>query len=370
MSHHRSLRLRAFVNAVPSTHLERYFDGITGHPMPSPWSPFNFAILDYFLADPQNRETSVSIIEDFSRVNDICADGMNLVVRACHQAGLTIDPSCPAQELSFTLFLDHRDDFEAAWTQYLYFSSTAKLSFFSITAPHLHPTDDHVTRFRDAMQHLFANQAKGDVCHVHRSLDEGKLFLLVTRGTYRRTQAVWDGTEVTFTNFRPASEDLLVFDPAASLLQIHAALEKDRNEYLRAFCEFLLTDPQAFFTAKATPIFSLKPFQDGTFDYAGNGIITAVRLVKTRLKLDGPTSPEVELKSTHVPDSIRSELPCVSLACGEMTLARLRFDLAPPDAPPTTVTFDIEPPARSDLAQKKYAEVIEAYLSEQGVRLQ
>jgi hypothetical protein len=33
------------------------------------------------------------------------------------------------------------------------------------------------------------------------------------------------------------------------------------------------------------------------------------------------------------------------------------------------VSFDIEPPARSNLAQKKYADIIEEYLKNQGVKL-
>ena len=58
-----------------------------------------------------------------------------------------------------------------------------------------------------------------------------------------------------------------------------------------------------------------------------------------------------------------------SLASGKLTYARFRFHLRPEGEGPKKVTFEIEPPGRTDLAQKKYADIIERYLEEQKVKL-
>ena len=59
----------------------------------------------------------------------------------------------------------------------------------------------------------------------------------------------------------------------------------------------------------------------------------------------------------------------LSLQRGSLTSVKLRFQIRPEQGRALSVTCEIEPPSRTDLAQKKYADLIEKYLKEQGVKL-
>ena len=87
------------------------------------------------------------------------------------------------------------------------------------------------------------------------------------------------------------------------------------------------------------------------------------------MKLEGASEPEIEIRSRDLRWTFDQDVPCFDLDSGELKMARFQFRLHPRNRKPTTVTFEVEPPDRTDLAQKQYAEVIENYLVQQKVKL-
>lgn len=369
MPQHRGLSLKVFVRAMPWDLFERYFAQLEVENSPSGWAFINHQAMEAFLNDPENTEASGIILEDFRRINDICGHGMSILIRAYDRFGLNFDQDTRAQELAMRLFLDHRHAFEFAWSRYLLFGSTSKLSHHRIPIGGFQIGDDEIVRFRDDLQRWFARLAKGDTCEVRCFDDADEKIILITRGTYMRTLASWEKKRIVFRTFRPASEDVMVFDSKASLLSIKASLAKDRQKYLQAFASCIAGDPGLADIAQREQVFTLVPLQDSTFDFAGDGEINSVELVKVRLKLYGVADTQIEVKSKSVIRSFSQDLKGLSLASGELTFARFRFHLQPEAGEPAVVTFEIEPPSRTDLAQKKYADVIGRYLVEQGVKL-
>ena len=82
MPKHRKLTLKTFCHGVPWELFQRYFEGIFLTQQPSPWTFLNEEVMEQFLGDPQNAEASGAIQEDFRRINDIAAEGKNLLVQA------------------------------------------------------------------------------------------------------------------------------------------------------------------------------------------------------------------------------------------------------------------------------------------------
>jgi len=369
MPKHRGLTLRKFVRTVPWDLFQRYFAALEWETQPTDWVFINSDAMEEFLARPENAQAKAVIIEDFRRVNDICEQGMNLVVRACQNFGLDFDPDRPRQELAMRLFLDHREAFEFAWTRYLLYASSSRLSLHKVPSDSVVIGESELDAFRDEVRRWFADLAKGDVCNVRHFEDAGDTVILVSHGSYIRTIAYWEGDRIALNSFRPASEDILIYDPEDALLSVKASLDKDRRQYLRAFAKCIVRDETLFEEAMNTHAFSLAPLQRGKFDFGGDGPITRIDLLKVRLKLHGPGDPVVEVKSNDVLQTFARDLNGLSLASGELTLARFRFHLHPDNEKPAKVTFEIEPPSRTDLAQKRYADIIERYLVEQGVKL-
>lgn len=369
MSKHRSLVLATFIEGVPPDLLERYFAGLASENRPAGWALLNADALMEFLNAPDNEEARGAIIEELRRVNDICADGMNLLVRAHERFGLPFKRNASAQEIAMRLYVDHKDAFEFAWTRYLLYGSSGKMSRHRMPINGAGLWDGGLATFKEDIEEWFAGLAKGSVCQIHCVEDTGEHIIRISRGSYMRTVACWEGESIGFKTFRPASEDLLVYDSAASTLSIKAGIEKERQRYLQAFARHLAGDEGLADRASRNAMFSLLPLQASTFNYDGSGAVTKVDLVKVRLRLPGPENAVVDVKSEDVRATLQNTLPDLSLASGELLSARFRFQVHVEGHRPQTVAFDIEPPSRTDLAQKKYADIIEAYLAEQGVKL-
>lgn len=367
MPTHRSLNFETFVSAISPDLLERYLGHFAWESKPQGWPILNADALQEFLDRPKNAEFRGVALEEFRCINDICARGMNLVVMAYRRFGLELLEDRSAQELSMRLFLDAREAFEYAWSRYLLFGGAPKLSVYTLDAGGLEISADHVKRFAEDLRDWFAGDAKGE-CRVKQFDDAGETVILISRGSYMRTVACWKDDEIAFTTFRPASEDVLIYDHETSQLTMKAGLAKDRERYLSAFATHLAGDPGLAERAAKGHVFSLAPIQDESFDYGGNGVIASIDLLKVRLKLDGSEEPEIEIKSDDVRRTVDRYLKG-SLASGQLTYAKFRFHLRPPGGRPTRVTFEIEPPSRTDLAQKRYADIIERYLHEQRVKL-
>ncbi len=369
MPKHRGLTLRTFVSAIPWDLFQRYFRTLELEEGPSDWQLLNVEALEEFLSRPENLQAQGPILEDFRRINDICGRAMNVLVHAHRRFGLEFDNDTPRQEMAMRLFLDHREAFEFAWGRYLLYSSPARLALYRIQGPPLEIGTEEIKDFREDLRRWFGELAKGNVCEVRHFEDGDETIILVSRGSYMRTVASWEGDRITFKTFRPAAEDVLVYNRESSLLSVKAGLAKDREKYLQAFGTHLAGDDRVAESAAQDQIFNLAPIQDGRFDFVGEAPITAIQLLKVRLRLHGVGHPVLEVKSDDLMWTFGRELEGVSLESGDLTMARFRFHIRPEGERPAKVTFEIEPPARTDLAQKRHADLIERYLVNQGVKL-
>ncbi|HLB12090.1 MAG TPA: hypothetical protein VJM51_05820 [Dehalococcoidia bacterium] len=368
MSPHRRLDLDTFVAAIPPDQLERYFENFDWEKRPEGWPILNGSALGEFLDRPENAQFRGVVMEEFRRINDLCARNMNLLVTAYKRSSVDMQKDATAQTLAMRLYLDDADAFEYAWSRFLLFGGSPKLSIYPLPVLHLDITNARIARFEARLNQWFSDYAKGH-CLVKVFDDKDESIIRISRGSYMRTVACWEGDQIGFTTFRPASEDVLAYNREASQLTIKASLAKDRDEYMRSFAVCIADDEALAATIGKGQVFSLVPIQDGSFNFGGDGIIDGIELVKVRLKLAGPDEPEIEIRSKHVPDTVATYLRGLSLASGQLTYARFRLVVRPLHGRPAAISFEIEPPARTDLAQKRYADIIESYLREQKVKL-
>lgn len=366
MPKHLGLDLDRFVSAVWPPLLHRYADRLNAQNRPSPWEVFNGPALEHYMAQSENAEVAAIVREDLQRVNDVAQYGMGILVRACEKYHVEFAPNATPETIAMSLFLDHRDAFDFAWSRFLLYGSSANLSVHPMGLGHLRIGADQLALFRGAIQRWFAEQSKGEQCIVREFEDAGETVILIQHGTYVRTIPFWKEDEVGLTSYRPALEDVIVYEPDTSLVRIRAGLPKDRREYLRLFALFIAGDEAL---ADAPEIFTLAPVQDGKFNFGGEGPIVGIELRKVKMQLRGATKLVAEFTSPDILNSFRYDLPGLGIASGILTLARFCFHLHFPGERPTTVTFNIEPPAVTSLAERRYANLIMKYLERQGVKL-
>ena len=75
---------------------------------------------------------------------------------------------------------------------------------------------------------------EGQQCRVRRFMDGEEAVILVQRGTYVQTVPFWNGDQIAMQSFRPAVEDVLVWEPEG-FLRIRSSLPGDRRAYLYQF---------------------------------------------------------------------------------------------------------------------------------------
>jgi hypothetical protein len=240
-----------------------------------------------------------------------------------------------------------------------------------VELPNLTVTSDAKERFEADLRSWFAGQAKGDFCWVRSYEDGQQLIFLLAHGSYVKTVAhLSDDRRVVFQSLRPIAEDILVYDSQRSLIEIKAGLAKDRERYLGSFAACIVGDVDLVRVAQQREALTLTPIEAGTFDFDGDGEeVEKVVLTKVRMSLATASAPVVEVRSKDVSWSFEGELGDLRLDSGKLEYARFRFHLRPEGAQHTTVSFEIQPPGRTDLVQKKYADIIERYLELQGVKV-
>ncbi len=372
MTKHRVLSIKKLVFAVPWDLFVRYFEGLAPAARPNDWAFLNPGMMEEFLQNPENEGAS-AIAEDFNRINDLCAKGAYLLYRALENYSIDRGDGDRDENplvLSMRLFLDDRVAFEYAWSLYLLFSGTTKTWEFIFPAGPLSAPDDRIDLLRASLQGWFQNHHEGQQCEIKRFFDGDGLVIRITRGSTIRTVARWRENEVTFEAFRPASEDIIVYEPERSRLLVKTRLRRDREFYVHQFAEYIAQDPELGDRALATKIFSLAPFQNDSFDYRGDGVITAVSLVEIVVALGDLSDQTVVIRGTDVRSSLDSEVGGVPLRTADWLRVALRFELKlETRRKPHTVTIHIEPPGCSDLTEKSYSNLVEGHLRREHVKL-
>ena len=366
MPKHLGLNLDRFVNAVAPPLLDQYAERLGVQNSPSGWQVFNGPAFQNYLAQPENAEVAAIIREDLQRVNDVAEYGIGTLVRACEKYNVDLLSEATPETIALSLFLDHRDAFDFAWSRYLLYGSPTNLSVHPMKLGHLRIGADQLASFEGAVQRWFAEQAKGEQCIVRDFEDTGETVILIQHGIHVRTIPFWKDNKINMVSLRPAQEDVIVYEPDTSLVRIRAALSKDRRQYLRLFAGCIAGNEAL---ADAAEIFTLAPLQAGTFNFGGDGPIVGIELRKVRMKLHGATKVVAEFTSPDVLNSFRYDLPGLGMASGILMLARFCFHIHFAGQRQTTVTFNVEPPSITNLAERRYSDLIMKYLERQGVKL-
>ncbi len=370
MTKHHTLSIETFVKSIDWELFNRYFKKLDSKSRPSAWSTLNSDSLLYFLDDPTNVESTGIINEDFQRINDIAKDATGTLVYACKKGGIAFTPNESPAQLSMRLFLDYPDIFDYAWSRYLLYDTSSRLSIYPLAGlNHVSIDEEKKEAFRESIQEWFADLAKGEQCIVNTHEDRGQLVILIRRGAYIKSVPFWNGSEISINSFRPAIEDVLVYDSERSELSIKASQRKEREEYLALFASKIAGDVSLAERAINDEVFSLAPLQDGTFNLNGSGQIIKVELTRVRMKLEGMSEADVDIKALDINNAFKYDMGAITLNSGKLLMARFCFHILIPPKKTKRISFFIEPPSRTDLAQNQYTEIIEQYLIEQGVKL-
>lgn len=367
MPQHRRLNVKKFLDSVSESLLKEYFERFFEGNLQLDAYDSNSVLA--FMDAPGHEALKSAVRKDFCRINDISEKVMNHLVKAARIYGVEIRQNEPREALAMRLFLFHPDAFEYAYDKFCIFNAENKVSEHNITADGLTVTPDKLNTFKTRISEYYAGLAKGQECIVRHHHEDSKIYIVVFHGSYSRSVPTWEGHDIKTLFYRPATEDVLIYDKQSGTLSIKAPYRRDKENYIKTFTEVIVGDGNQATRPDRDTTYTLEPLRNGTLSFAGNEEITRITLLEVKLSMNGTTSTEVALRSPDLMRTLKDDLyGRISLDSGKLLHAKFKFNLKV-NGRTRGVTFVVTPPNVTDLHRKKYADVIGAYLKENGVRL-
>ncbi|MBI4733625.1 MAG: hypothetical protein HY779_02195, partial [Rubrobacteridae bacterium] len=169
-------------------------------------------------------------------------------------------------------------------------------------------------------------------------------------------------------SFRPAKEDMLIFDKSNNVLSLNISSrsDEDKKKYIERFGNAFLGLAKIDDSTINNSLVDLEPIKKKTFSYTGNEQIEAVKLTEVRAKLGGGLF--LTLKSGDIAGRLQS----FGLGSDgtEYLSAKLKFLIKRDAKKSKQIAVEIKPPENSKVPEKKEKKIIEDYLREQGVLLE
>ena len=270
MVKHRGLNLKKLLDALPWELFDAYRAQLDPKADPGPWAWMNVGVLFQFLDAEENSEVAGPILEDLQRINDL-GFYTPFLLYAYERTGIPWSQDEPGAAGSMRLFLADREAFEFGWTLYLLQTTPGRRSEYYFPAGQLNPSEEDRERLKAHLSGWFSSIKRGDQCRPSLYKDGNRLYLRVARGRPWKTDAKWQGNDITIETWRPASEDVLTYDAEKNLLCQFGGNKRDREKYLRTFAEYIAHSLGLADVALQTPVFTLEPFRTGSFNIDSKG---------------------------------------------------------------------------------------------------
>ncbi len=368
MVKHRGFTFEKFVYAVGEDLLKGYFSKRDIKvPLGTP--------LDYEhvqkLLDELGENAEKEIDEEFRRINDVAERGQDYLETAKNEFGIQTPDDEPREKTAMRLFLrENPDAFKMAYDYYLYRTIAANLSHHQFPLGQVDCSKKCLGRFRAKIAEHYQRQAKSEDCSVRHRVDGDNHIIFVARGDFVKTQPVWENRTVKNRYFRPAKEDVLIFNTKNSVLSLKIASrgKDDKTEYIKAFGYHVLGKHRIEDEVFENSLVSLLPIQNGSFNYEGNEHIKWVKLVEVQMRIQERAPIRLKINSNDLAGALERVLG-ISLQDGELLSARLKFKLEHDGKLQRPVTVELKPPEQTNLNKKRDITIIEDYLRENEVLL-
>jgi hypothetical protein len=195
---------------------------------------------------------------------------------------------------------------------------------------------------------------------------EPEYWFLIRHGDiYTRTAKVEKG-KLDALHFRPARDDVSVFNPGRGEIRISAKTLGERDLYRAAFGEHIFGDPEAFSERKRYTLLPLTIEGEDALDtHATPGLCKAI-LRGVEIALPGPAAPRVTCKAADVFGAVRhDELPSALPPGAELTQAWIDLYLEDVRLPRP---IQLRPPNTLRLSRQVPVGTVERWLAERGFR--
>jgi len=367
MAKHRSFKIDKFVKAVDDNLLTTYF--LQKHNITVPADVrFSDDTFDEFWNGLGEEQRAV-IEEELHCINDIADRARNYLEEAIREFSIQKGDDESSETVAMRVFLHSDEAFYTAFDFYLYVVYSEKLSHHKFTSGAGDFSQAKVQQFKAAIEQYFKESGKSQNCAIRERVDGDKHIILIARGDFMQTHLVFENGRVEIKSFRPAKEDMLVFDTRISVLSINISRrsDEDKKKYIKIFGNTIMGLSEIDEGTFNKTLVILDPIKNNTFNYGGNEHIESIRLTEVRVKQRGAAPIRLTVNSTDV-TQVFSRYH-ISSDGTEFLSAKLKFLVKREGKKSKQLTVEVKPPENTKVPEKREKKVIEDYLREQGVLL-
>ncbi len=366
MAKHRSFKLDKFLKAVDPKLRDEYFKA-HGVVFPATVNFHDDGLDKFWETIPEDKR--VLIEEDLQCINDIADQARDCLEQTCQEFNIQKKDDERSETVAMRVFLKGEEAFSRAFDSYLYYVLSEKLSHHKFQNGNAKFTDVNVKTFKAAVEQYFKDCGKSDNCDIRHRTDGDKHVFLIARGDFMRTHLVFDEKEAKpeITSFRPAKEDMIVFNAKNGVLSISLSgrSEDDKIRYIEMFGGAFLGLTKIDDSTLNDSLIDIEPIKKRTFNFGGNGHIESVKLSEVNARLGGM---RLIVRSNDLANMNAYGIGKDGNA--EFVSAKLKFMMKRDGKKSRGVTVEVRPPENSKIPQKKEKQIIEDYLRDQGVLLE
>jgi len=369
MPNYASFPLRTFLKAVDSSDVKRYLERL---------GP-TIKISSRFI--PTEENIKKLLIKNSDEKSYILDPWIEMRAMGVKSFGNKIDEILKYSEINFEidgtlagallkLFLDHPTVYETIKDYFLLYKRTG-IQEFAVKGDKFSCTKTKKEKFEKECKRHFKEQGRGQQQKIRWYEKENEFIIVVIHGNYEQVQPYWKPgeNETDVWRFRPAETDVIHYTHDRAILAIGARNRKDQGFYFGTFNQVFLGDEAANKENEKYWEFTLKPVEDGTFNFSGDGNVEKVELIEVELtKQNLGRRLWLGIKSNDVFSSMRELGLERKMKEMNMVGAKFRFNIRD-GGKIRHITFSIKPPFRTTLIGKKYDTIIKNYLKENGVEL-
>ncbi len=367
MSKHRSFTLDKFINSVNDDLLKEYFqqrklDYPTDQACDSEQ-------VEKFLSSLCNDGLSKEIEEELHFINDIADKSRDYLEIAIKQYDIPVEENETSESTAMRVFLHSEEAFSLAYDHYLYVLYSEKLTHHKFENVKAEFNEITISAFKQKVKDYFRESGKSENCDIRAYTEDKKYYFIIARGDFMRTHLVFEDSKVKIASYRPAQEDMIVFNERNLVLslQVKGRADDDRKKYIELFgTTFLGLDKIDEDTFNNT-LLVLEPIKNGSFNYGGNEYIEKVVLSEVKVKQRGAGPIRLIVGAQDV-TRLFSRYGLQYDSC-EYVSVKLKFFIKREGKKSKALTVEIQPPGKTSLKERDGKKVVEDYLRENEILL-
>lgn len=368
MAKHRGFKTDKFLKALDPQLRDQFFRArqIT---IPDNLN-FNDGSFDAFW-DGIDDDVQARIEEELQCINDTADHSRDCLQDVVRQFNIQTQENETSETTAMRVFLHSDEAFGMALDHYIFYRALSERLSHHKFPPPVTPdfSDARVAVFKTAVEGYYRGEGKSDHCDIRQRIDDGKRVFLIARGDFMKTQLVFDEDrgKTSIRSFRPAREDILIYDPHKHILCLNVdSRTEDKEKYIEMFGKAFLNLDEIDPATLSGTLVDLGPIKSKTFNYQGNDKVEKIFLTEVDVKKRGG-SLRLILRGKNLADMDGYGLDSDGT---EYVSAKLRFFVRREGLKSRAITVAIKPPENSKIPEKKEKKIVEDYLREQGVMLE